>query len=329
MYFSEPWNEKVVLVLGAPRSGTSWIGKIFDSHPDVIYRHEPDLVVGSGNLPWICSREDADAYRAPAHAYVERLLQTATLKTNGPMPVFRKRFHGPARWMARAGIICLLRAAEQTDATRKMARSMRIPDLISPPAQPARAVVKSISSLGRVRLLARAVPGARIVLIIRDPRAQVASMMRGFSLSKFEKQLPIEAVLDMPHAKKYGLTMETLNALPMVEQLAWHWAILNEKAIRDLADIPNVRLLQYEKFASEPLEHTKELFGFAGLAWNRQTEKFIGRSRTSKVARYYSIYRSADDAMNRWRTELTEDQQKRIMAIMESTSLASLGWTWN
>ena len=32
--------DRLVMVLGAPRSGTSWVGKIFDSHPDVLYRRE-------------------------------------------------------------------------------------------------------------------------------------------------------------------------------------------------------------------------------------------------------------------------------------------------
>jgi LPS sulfotransferase NodH len=28
-----------ILILGAPRSGTTWLAKIIDSHPDVLYRH--------------------------------------------------------------------------------------------------------------------------------------------------------------------------------------------------------------------------------------------------------------------------------------------------
>jgi hypothetical protein len=34
-------NFRVVSIHGVPRSGTSWLGQIFDSHPDVAYRHQP------------------------------------------------------------------------------------------------------------------------------------------------------------------------------------------------------------------------------------------------------------------------------------------------
>jgi hypothetical protein len=33
---------RLLLVVGAPRSGTTWLGKILDSHPHVVYRHEPN-----------------------------------------------------------------------------------------------------------------------------------------------------------------------------------------------------------------------------------------------------------------------------------------------
>src|SRR5580692_5237881 len=39
---SEIPADRVILILGSPRSGTTWLAKIFDSHPDILYRHEPD-----------------------------------------------------------------------------------------------------------------------------------------------------------------------------------------------------------------------------------------------------------------------------------------------
>ena len=32
---------QVLSIHGVPRSGTSWLGQVFDSHPDVAYRHQP------------------------------------------------------------------------------------------------------------------------------------------------------------------------------------------------------------------------------------------------------------------------------------------------
>lgn len=34
-------ERQIVSIHGVPRSGTSWLGQIFNSHPDVAYRHQP------------------------------------------------------------------------------------------------------------------------------------------------------------------------------------------------------------------------------------------------------------------------------------------------
>src|SRR5690348_17293271 len=55
-----------ILVLGAPRSGTTWLAKIIDSHPDVLYRHEPDEtlpgpeILPEQELPALLGRWAAD-----------------------------------------------------------------------------------------------------------------------------------------------------------------------------------------------------------------------------------------------------------------------------
>ena len=35
-------NLKPSLLFGMPRPGTPWLGKVFDSQPATLYRHEPD-----------------------------------------------------------------------------------------------------------------------------------------------------------------------------------------------------------------------------------------------------------------------------------------------
>lgn len=44
-------NNKILLIFGIPRSGTTWLGKLFDSHPDIVYLHEPDSQFRTNNVP--------------------------------------------------------------------------------------------------------------------------------------------------------------------------------------------------------------------------------------------------------------------------------------
>ncbi|HVC62924.1 MAG TPA: sulfotransferase [Acetobacteraceae bacterium] len=323
---SEISADRVILVLGAPRSGTSWLAKIFDSHPEVLYRHEPDTVLRDYDLPWMCPPEQVPAYRDAARDYLRRLFDTATLKTAGSLPIFPKRHHGAVAAQLRAGMIYGLRAIEQVPGARRLVRGVPIPDLFDVAAYPAlRLVLKSVSSRGRARLFAEAMPGMKTIFILRDPWGQVASMLRGAALGKFEVEVPVQELLTTEQARRYGLTPERFAALPSVEQFAWNWAILNEKAIDDLAGIDGVKVLRYHALCDSPLVEARALFAFAGLDWNRQTEDFVRRSTTFNGRdRYYQVFKNTQAAMNRWREELKPEDQRRIQAVVRETSLAPL-----
>lgn len=322
-------HEGNILLLGMPRSGTTWIGKIFDSHPDVLYRHEPDMDVRNYEFPMICSREDAhsDKFRSIAAGYLHTLANTKTLRVAGSLPVFKKNYHGSMWFGFRAILIWLLHIADQMNGTRRLVGSWKIPDLICPGGELPRLVMKSNTSLGRVRLFANVLPGSHIVVIIRDPRAQVASVLRGQSSGKFERITPAQAVMDIPQFRRYNVTEKEFNSLSPAEQLAWNWAILNEKTLEDVDGIENVTILKYDEFVGNPLVHARHLFHSVGLEWHRNTEKFIQRSsRDTSWSRYYGVHRSANQALFRWRSELSADQQRGIMQIVAQTPLAALGF---
>lgn len=325
MRLSDLPSERVILLLGAPRSGTSWLAKIFDSHPDVLYRHEPDTVVRNHELPWMCTQDSVAEYREAARVYLQKLLETATLKTAGSLPIFPKRYQSAWLRHLRSGRIYGLRAMEMAGA-RRFVRGVPVPDLVDVARHPElRVVIKSVSSRGRARLFAEAFPGSRIVFIVRDPFGQVASMLRGAALGKFESPVPVGELLATEQARRYGLTEALFEALPVVEQFAWNWAILNEKAIDDLAGIDTVKVLRYQDLCEQPMLQARQLLAFAGLPWDPQTERFIERSTTfSGRDRYYQVFKNTTAAMNRWREELAPEDQRRILAVVKATSLAPL-----
>lgn len=202
---------------------------------------------------------------------------------------------------------------------------MRIPDGLDLARHPnVRVVLKSVSSRGRAGLFAHALPGARIILIVRDPFGQVASMLRGEALGMFEDVVPVAEVLQVEKARDYGLTPERFAALPLVEQFAWNWAVLNEKAINDLAGIPTARVLRYQDLGAHPADEARALLAFCGLDWDPQTEAFVRHSNTQRSRdRYYQVMKNPPGAINRWRKDLSLDYQRRILAVAQQTSLAS------
>jgi Sulfotransferase family len=314
--------DRLVMVLGAPRSGTSWLGKIFDSHPDVLYRHEPDLALWERRLPFFIPESDTDAYVAIAADYVARLMRTPTLKASGQLPTFPKNYHSFGARPLRAAMINALRWVEAVSGSRRM-RAFPVPDLFRPDQYaPLRIVMKSVSGSGRARVFMNALPGMRLILVLRHPCGQVASTLRGLTQGRFNTGVFVRDVLATPGAQRYRLTEQRLNAASYTEQLAWHWVTMNELILDAMSGHQNARFIVYEDLCADPLQTARDLFSFTGLDWNRQTENFIRRSTSFRgTERYFSVFRNEVAAASRWRTELSEQDQRVIMNVLAETSL--------
>lgn len=319
-------TERLIFILGAPRSGTTWLAKIFDSHPDVLYRHEPDATIRDFSFPLQCEPADAAKHKEAARAYVERLLDVRVPKSAATWPVFPKSYYGALKSRLRTAVVAAARAAGRAPVIAERSRAVQLPDLFAPERYPAlRTVIKSVSSLGRAGVFAEALPGSRFVLIIRHPCGYVASTLRGEARGKFSRLYPAHQVLGTSHAALYGLTEERFNALSRPEQLAWNWAINYEEAIRDLGGSGRVRLVRYEDLGSHPMEETRALFAFAGLPWSAQTEAFIRKSTSHHGPDfYYGVLKNTDQVVNRWRTELSPEDQRAIKAVVDQTALAAV-----
>ena len=86
---------RCILVFGMPRSGTTWIGKLFDSYPDTLYRHEPDSVRRL-SLPLYPEMEVAPQYREELEQFVASLPQLRCPKVVGKQPLFPKSYQSAA-----------------------------------------------------------------------------------------------------------------------------------------------------------------------------------------------------------------------------------------
>jgi hypothetical protein len=265
--------------------------------------------------------EEVAAYVDEAAAYLDALVRGRFLKSSGTLPIFRKTFRSLPMHMAYMSMIMGLRITHKASGDVRRMRRILAPDVIDPQrVDGLTVVIKSILSRGRANLFAMARPGMRIVLILRDPFGQVASMLRGVSLGKFDAAVMLTDCLDTPHARRYGLTRALFERLNPVEQYAWHWALLNEKALEDLQDYPNAAVIRYRDLVYDPYAVTRSLFAFSGLDWNEQTERFLRVSTTSNLPdSSYQVYKNSMDSLNKWRRQLTTDQQRQIVSTLSDT----------
>lgn len=306
-----------ILIIGVPRSGTSWLGKIFDSHPWVLYRHEPDDVSARADFPGICAVEDIPRYADAARRYVARLTTVRLVKSVGTRPIFPKPFQRlPAHYL-RYSLTLGLRAAEAVPFAAAWAKRVPIPDLISGDRTAIAYVIKSVSLLGATTLLAKAIPESRIIAIVRHPCGQVASIKRSLAGGYTQGGLFGPRVLATARARELGMTRERYEAMPGLDRCVWAWALVHAKLFEEAVNLPNVRLLSYERLCEAPVAQARELMAFANLSWTEETERFIAAStRGNGREGYYSLFRDPIKAASKWKDELSGAEIAYVMNII-------------
>lgn len=314
-------HRNLIILMGMPRSGTSWLGKIFDSHPDTLYRHEPDSAQWITGVPMFADVGQTDRYRDTIAAVVDKLPGAWRSNVAATLPVFPKSYYAHRQLLLRKFSITV------TKLGAKILGELPVPEMIDLRQVPQLLPVwKSIESVGRLGVLCRSLPASRAVLILRHPCGYVASVLRGESKRKFNSRTASDAdfgvyamMMEIPQAKAHGLTLDGVKRMHPVERLAWRWVLFNEKAMDDVAGLSNCSYVCYEDLCKDPITQTERLFDYSGLHWNEQTEVFLHQSTASDNASYYSIFKDPLKSANKWKNELATADIERVLAVIRDT----------
>jgi hypothetical protein len=318
--------------MGMPRSGTTWLGKIFDSHPRVLYRHEPDSWQRI-QAPIILAKDERSRYEPLLREYVKALPSMRADRVCGKRPLFSKDYASP--WVVR-------RYALASALHKGLARTGFATAAPRPPMprdeDEYRLVWKSIESLGRLGLLLDSLPESRSVHIVRHPCGYVASVLRGEAAAQFAHNsaaadlLIYEMLARTDPARRRGLTMRLFEKMTSVERLAWRWVIFNEVAFDDAGTDPRSRVVYYEALCADPEATTRDLFRFTELDWSEQTAAFLKSSTTRSRAGYYSVFKNPLESAWHWTGELAEPDAARVAEVTADSLVAApyfVASSWN
>ena len=305
-----------------PRSGTTWLGKIFDSHPDTLYRHEPDTWLPIAQVPLLVPAADYARYQGVVREYLDGVPSMRADRVVGKQPIFAKRYASAARIQLYKVGITLSKVGGRFGREFPVGFAPRGQQLT-------RLVWKSIESLGRWGLFMSSVPDARGVQIIRHPCGYVSSVLRGeadrrFTHGEAARDVGIFRMLsETEQARRRGLTLDDLMGMHASERLAWRWVLFNEKAAEETAGEPRCLPVYYEELCADPIGVIHRLFEHCALDWSPQTEQFLNASTSSSRADYYSVFKNPGESAWRWMAQLPADDIRRVKAVAERSRIGA------
>ena len=301
-----------ILVLGLARSGTTWLGKIFDSHPDTTYRHEPDRDEALPGLPRIVMEAQTWLTQSTIRKFADGLPELQRVDQAASLPVFRKRSES---WFG------FRRRTVETWAARLAGRRLvnfRLPDFcLGPQFAHRRLVWKSVGSVGRTSAIIEALPLTHVVFIIRHPCGVIHSRARGVRarLMKPISRSEFNELLSLPLHSFAGVAAPPSPAAGRFELEAYRWACLNSKALKEIEGNGRCCSVRYEDLCTDPKAVASRLFDRVGLSWDPQVERFIERSTSSDTRRFYSVYRRAE-SIDAWKDAMPRPDQERVQQLV-------------
>lgn len=302
-------------IYGPGRSGTTWLGSIINSHPDIAYRFEPfrkNLGVARMKDIWEVSQTDQLSKQELQQRFYNYLLPAHSLLDKPP---FFKKNNTHLRGHKLVW-----------DCSRKLPLLNAVCEQLYTPHGTPPIVFKEVRWNIFKTLLDRL--HFRSVFVLRSPLGTISSRLRGqrAGLMPIWQCNNLEQVLEKKKPSLINELPKPVNTLNDIQKNAVIWRLEAELIFDYLQQHPEHMLLLYESLCMHPLETAQNVFKYFDIPWHQQTEHFVTQPTSQKptlrnhekgINSYFSVARNTTKMVNRWNKELTKIQIQEIHEIVE------------
>jgi hypothetical protein len=255
--------DRPVFILTPPRSGSTFLFEILCRFEEVWAWHAETDALWYRLFPYDRLEEPSD------HVGADEWTPTAARR-------LRREFYRYALW-----------ARQERGSRRRLGEELRLARI--------RYVDKTLANCFHAGFLKRVFPDALFLVLLRDGRPTVSSMIEGW---RDPERFVNDRIMPYLRASGAGLERWCYSAppgwhdvvhRPLEEICAWSWGCHVRAALDAVADLPGERTLfvRYEELVASPLEVAEQVGRFCGLAWHDRVRSFVaGRplSRTTVSA---------------------------------------------
>lgn len=293
-----------ILVTGAHRTGTTWVGKMLAASGESAYISEPLNVwhrPGVLRVPvrrwytYICTENEAD--------FLPGLLETV-----------RYRYH----WLAE------LRSLRSKKDLLRMGRDGST--FLSGRIKGRRPLLKDPFSLFSAPWFAERL-GCRVVITVRHPAAFASSLKRlgwNFNFADLLEQ----PLLMRDWLEPFRPAMEALLAFPqdVIGQSSLLWKMIYQAVEKMRQQNPDFLLVRHEDLSLDPVQGYRRLYHSLALNFSQQAERTILESSSAEnpgeVSRrsVHSVRLDSRANLENWKRRLEADEIKRIRQLTEDVA---------
>jgi Sulfotransferase family len=307
-----PTNPPAILVIGGPRTGTTWVAEALSFASGALWINEPDnewpdpfalrAKLSLGRFP-ILEERDPD----PAD-YLELWRRAfAGFRQSGPLLALADRLQNWPKtrrdlWRA----LC-------DHANPRVAPWLRVlASLSRPPSKRTECdlvVVKSVHApLALDWLTSRLAP--RVLIVHRHPFNTIASWLEfgwgGCYLDTHRRARD-------RFADPWGFP-ELGEDRSLVSAVAWEVALFASVLAAAARDHPEWLAVSHETLCTDPIGGFRRVYADLGLAWTQEAERFVRDSNRAGTG--YETARLAAEQPDRWKRRLSPEQVREIRSLL-------------
>ena len=315
-------------IFSTGRSGSTWLGALLGTHPDVAYRFEP--TVRSPRL----DRRTVEALQALRDPEIsdERLdAARAGLLISNPYsdkPPFSSRAAGAVRLQGLRPYLWPL--------------ARRFPTLVPLWARmftprECRTVLFKLVAHERTCRSIRARTTMPIIYLARHPFGMISSLLEGQRTGMMPSgraSIISQFLVDnAPHLhERFAAGLDRMGP-HQHEALLWRWSTETSLDPTVESRSTTTHTVFYENLCRSTRDEIARILSLLGLSLDPQVERFIQASTTpaargireAGINRYFSVFRDPSESMTKWQSVLSHQEQREIMEVVNDSPVFQQG----